>query len=175
MSKKFLFHCPNCQSPIELQVVQAGQDIGCQACGQSVMAPQLREIKKLPAVGADPEPTQPSPLKRTLVGIGLILTILMGSLGTALYYYASGMIVEVDWEQQYARWDEHVDQMTPAELLFTWNSLDVDSGLGPWQEQALSHYRIQGQILHKIAYGLWGLATLGILLLASSFFIRGPS
>lgn len=176
MSARFLFPCPNCEQSIELQTVQAGQQITCPECSHTTNAPKLGDLKKLPLAGGTPiaKSTSPSALKRILIGSGLTLTLLMSVLGTALYWYAGRLIVDVDWEEELTHWENHIDELPAAEVYGLWNSIDVETGLGAWQEQALARYRTQGLILQKIAYGLWFLAIVGVVLIASSFFVRGP-
>ena len=63
--------------------------------------------------------------------------------------------------------------MSPNELMQEWEAMNVEAGLGEWREQIFASYATQGTYLQYLAYGLFGLAIIGALMLLGSFFIRG--
>jgi len=195
MAASYLFTCPHCQQKIELSTVQAGQDLNCARCRQPVIAPKLGELRKLPLAesvetarsASDRSPrgasssksenlSSDSQLKRTLFGTGLILALLAGILGTALYFYASNyLIAAVDWDGHFANVNQQIDEMSPAQLLTSWKQMVPEDGLGEWKEQPLLRYRVQGQYLQAIAYGLWGLTVAGLLTMIAARSMKNLS
>ena len=82
---RYLLPCP-CGQSISINTIQAGQEVRC-SCGQSQLAPTLREIRQLPEV--EPAITQlqlvkePWSVNRTIVfAVGLIVIVL--SVGVAI-------------------------------------------------------------------------------------------
>jgi hypothetical protein len=192
MAATFLFPCPHCNQPTELSTVQAGQELNCAQCDGPITAPKLGELKKLPPTdaaatsGADntlsarnsdhPNRAGDSQLKRTLFASGLAIALIAGILGTALYYYATNyLIADVDWDGHFATINQQIDEMSPAQLLASWNQMEPEKGLGEWKEQPLLRYRVQGEYLQTIAYGLWGLAIAGLLTMATARRMKSSS
>ncbi len=175
MSTRYLFPCPNCGSKIGLLPVQAGQEIECEKCHNSFEAPKLGSLKQLTTLSDTiPRPRVPeSGLKRTLFATGFALVIFMGISGAAIYFYAAGMIHDVQLEKQAEIWNQEFDRKSASELLSDWTAMGVDAGLGEWEEQPIALYRTHGLNLQKFAYGLLGLAGIGGLMSIVSFFMKG--
>ncbi len=174
MARLFLFNCPNCNHQIELLATQAGQELTCSACEQGFEAPKLGILNQLPTVGDQRnEHSAHTDLKRLLFSGGLVLAVLMGAAGYALNSYASKLIVNVDLEGFQSDWSAEVEAMTPVELLQQWDSMVFERGLGEWQEQVFARYKTQGTYLQYLAYGLLCLAAIGVMMIISSFLLKG--
>jgi hypothetical protein len=99
----------------------------------------------------------------------------LGLAGIALYFYASNLIVDVDWEAAFEQLSHEVDQLTPSQLLSVWSSSNIEDGLGEWKEQTLASNNTQGKILRILAYTLTGCGAIGIVLMAISFLGRNKN
>ncbi len=173
MSLRYLFPCPECGHSVELVATQAGQQVVCSGCQHVFEAPRLGEMRQLPKVGNESAKPTYSPLKRFLFAGGLALFVVLGLSGLGLYQYASSMIIELNLEESFVGWNQHVDDMSPDDLWQEWNAMDVKAGLGQWEEQVFARYETQGKILQTMAVALLGLAGLGALMMISSLFVRG--
>lgn len=175
MSTRFLFPCPACEKSLELQPVQAGQEIQCEHCQKTIVAPKLGDLKRLPMVGqADPKINPAvSGVKRFLFAGGLALTLLFGLGGFGLYSYASMLIQDPMVEEQHEAYVKASEAMSPSELLQQWEQMKISEGLGEWEEQPHASYRTQGQILQKIAYGILTIGAIGLMMMIGSFLVSG--
>jgi len=194
MAASFLFPCPHCHQSVALSTVQAGQELNCTHCEQPITAPKLGELKRLPPANAATATDHSSDnsslgsknsgrsnlatdsqLKRTLLASGLAIALIAGAAGAGIYYWAtSRLIEEVDWDGHFAEVNQQIEEMSPAQLLASWSQSIPEDGLPDWQEPPLIRYRVQGQYLQTIDYGLWGLAIAGLLMMASTRFIKRP-
>ena len=105
-----------------------------------------------------------SATRRMLFSVGLLVAVVLGLGGLALYQYASSMIVDVDWDLTFEQSEQQIDQLSPSQLLSVWSQSQVEQGLSEWQEQDLASFNTQGEILCNVAYGMWLIAALGGLL-----------
>ena len=177
MSSRYLFPCSQCDHELELVATQAGQEIDCPDCGQTIEAPKLGVLRQLPVVeqtAAKKTLGRNTRLKRTLFATGLGLAVVLGGIGGALYKYASDMIVDPQLEKLFAQFDEEIEQMPTPQVLDIWSQMNFEEGLGEWREMGYARYRAQGTILQRVAYGVIGLAFVGLLMLIGSFMIKGP-
>lgn len=175
MSLQYLLPCPECSESIKLVAAQAGQDIECPDCGHSFEAPRLGELKRLETVGDSSSKAggQASFAKRALFSGGLLVLVLFGVPGLLLNNYANSLIIELNLEETFINWNKSIDELSPEELFQEWTAMDYESGLGEWREQVHARYEAQGKILRNVSYGILSVAALGLLMLVSSFFVRG--
>lgn len=134
-------------------------------------APKLRDLKRLAPVH---EPTEavgdarPSPLKAGLFVLGIILMIAGAISGWSLYRVASPMLAQDDFEKRVQMFGQTFDDASPADV---WRFMELileDRELPPF-EQAEWRTEFQlGQLFRNVSYGLWGLAGVGLILVASS-------
>jgi hypothetical protein len=59
--------------------------------------------------------------------------------------------------------------MSPAQLWDLWHQDSFEEGLGEWVEPRFAGLNKQSAILKNFAYGLLGIAALGVVTLLSSF------
>ena len=81
------------------------------------------------------------------------------------------MIDDTDIESLVLEQNEVFNDMNGFELWDTWDAA-VREGLGEYQETDFVRNNAQGAILTKVAYGIFGLAGLGVLLIGGSFLFR---
>lgn len=176
MPSRFLFPCPNCNLNIELVATQAGQSIECPECNLETEAPKLGTLRQLPVVeqAQSPKKSRNSGFKRSLFTAGLAILVLMGGIGAALYNYASSMIVDPQLDLVFASMTEELEKKQAPELLDIWAQMRFEEGIGEWREMGYARYRTQGTILRRVSYGLFGIASIGLLMLLGSFMIKGP-
>jgi hypothetical protein len=176
MSLRYLFPCQNCDHVFELVSKQAGQDLKCPKCEATSSAPKLGSLRQLSVVGEE-EPVPASAAnagaKNSLFVFGLALTILFGAAGIGLYQYADKMITEIDIDQKMEQVDDWLDGLPPSDVVAMFEAMQVDKGLGDWQEQPYVGDTRQGTILKNFSYGLMGLAGVGVLLVIGSFTLSG--
>ena len=176
MSSRFLFPCPECNHSIELVATQAGQSIECPECNLQAEAPKLGILRQLPIVeqAQSSKASRNSGFKRSLFTAGLAISVLMGGVGTALYKYASSLIIDPHLDQVFASMSEQLELQKAPELLDIWSQMRFEDGIGEWREMGYARYKTQGTILKRLSYGLFGIASIGLLMLIGSFMIKGP-
>lgn len=180
MSLRYLFPCSKCEHKFELVSKQAGQDLVCPSCGATGQAPKLGTLKQLERVGQESDSQLPAQQtqnsssgswKNVLFVSGLALAILAGAAGFALYNYAQSKVVVFDVEGRLEQVEKWIDEQPPTGILGTYVNMDVSQGLPEWVEQPHVGSNKQAAILKNFAYGLFGLASLGLLTLLGSFLM----
>ena len=173
MSARYLFPCPSCEHQIELVTKQAGQDLTCSQCNSAIEAPKLGILRNLELVGGQTKSSGASGSRTEnwlFVG-GLALAILAGAAGAFVYNYGSGMRSDFDLDSRLVEFDRWADELTTFEVVATFERMQVDKGLGDWQELEETKSDNQGKILQTFSYGLMGLAGAGVLMLVTSLFM----
>lgn len=176
MSLRYLFPCQNCDHVFELVSKQAGQDLKCPNCQATSSAPKLGSLRQLSVVGEDelaPSSAANGGAKNSLFVFGLALAILFGAAGIGLYQYANSLITEINIDQKMEDMDKWLDGIPPSDVVAMFEAMQVDKGLGDWQEQPYVGDTRQGTILKNFSYGLMGLAGVGLLLVIGSFAFSG--
>lgn len=176
MSLRYLFPCGNCDHVFELVAKQAGQDLKCPDCAVVSSAPKLGSLRQLETTG-DSDPTSGRSAnggaKNGLFVVGLALAIFAGAAAVGLYQYGGSMINEFDIHQVVDNFDQWMDDRSPAEVVAVYEGLNIDEGLGDWEEQPHVGNNRQGKILQNVSYGLMGLSGIGVLLLVGSLLTTG--
>ena len=167
MSNRFHFPCPECDQSFEITTTQAGSEVACPHCSQTVALPTLGALKRLEPVDA-PSGRKEKQKVSGWVTVGLAAGILAALAGIGLYQYASSMINETDIEGELAKFNEQIDQFTAPEVIGTFEFLNVEEGLGEWKELTVTRYNAQGRILQNVSYGLFGLSAIGFVIAAVS-------
>ena len=177
---QYLLPCSDCNQSFPVATRQAGQTVQCANCDASVEVPKLGELKQLPIEGgadavkkSEKRNQSPNRLKGWLFSGGLMIAVLAGVAGYALLNYANSLYANVD---EFANAVEEVsseaiDAMKPAEMWDWWTQVSAID-LGEWQEHSRVGSNIQSGILANIAYGLFGLAGLGIISMLCSFAVK---
>jgi hypothetical protein len=176
MSLRYQFPCENCDHVFELVSRQAGQELKCPECEATSSAPKLGELRQLETIGSDdslPASKSRGGAKNILFASGLALAILAGAAGIGLYQYANSMITEFDIDKTMQSVDEWFDAAPPSDVVAAFEGMQVDQGLGDWQEQPIVGDNRQGAILRNVSYGLLGLAGVGLLLMIGSLMSGG--
>jgi hypothetical protein len=177
MPIQYLLPCPDCEHTLSLTTSQAGQPLQCPHCDSSVDAPKLGTLKQLP-VQEDTATTQSASndgstgWKRHVFAFGLITAVVAGIAGIALFFYAQSLFTPTDVEGHITMMDNELDQLTPVQLWDLWHQQEYDDGLGEWTELKYVGYNKQSEYLRYIAYGLLGIAGLGVVTLLSSFAMK---
>ena len=174
MAPQYLLPCEKCEHQFEIVTKQAGQSLECPKCKHQTEAPKLRVMRQLePAAATDVGPQRTgNRLKNYLFSIGLAVTILAGAAGGGLYQYANSLIFEYDIADYIGEMEARFDQLSPAQVVAVYESMNLEQGLGDWQEHPQKGSNKQGKYLLQFSYFLLGLAGLGGLTLLSSFFIK---
>ena len=173
----YLLPCNDCEHHFQLTTSQAGQPLECPQCGTAVDAPKLGTLKQLPTGGdSSSEATVSSSgdagWKRYVFAIGLITAVVAGIAGTALYWYSQSLFTPVDVEGHIQLVEQEIDNWSPAQLWHAWHQQELEDGLGEWAEPVYMGYNKQSEILKTFAFGLLGLAGVGLLTLLSSFAMK---
>jgi len=177
MSPRYLFPCRNCDYEFELVTKQAGQSLTCPQCQNDCEAPKLGALRQLESVGGEVTSSTSrsgsgSSLRNILFVSGLSLAVLAGVAGYFLYQHAQSMISVFDVEEVLADFNELADQQKASQLIRYYDQMDIPKGLPEWQEQVHVGQNKQANILTNVAYGLFGLAGIGLLMLFGSFLVR---
>ena len=173
----YLLPCNDCEHQFQLTTSQAGQPLECPQCGTAVDAPKLGTLKQLPTSGeSSSKATALSSgdvgWKRYVFAIGLITAVVAGIAGAALYGYSQSLFTPVDVEGHITLMEQEIDEWSPAQLWHVWHQQGLEDGLGEWAEPKYMGYNKQSEILKMFAFGLLGLAGVGVLTLLSSFAMK---
>jgi DNA-directed RNA polymerase subunit RPC12/RpoP len=168
---RYLFPCPECEQEFELETKQAGQDLTCQNCNATFVAPKLGEIRKLPIVGGAAASRKTFGTKsgsNFLSTAGLALALLGALAGGGLYYYASTLKQEYSVDEELASFGEWIDELQPEQVIEYYTRIEIEEGLGEWRELGINRYNRQSDILRNISYGIFGVGGIGVLMLLAS-------
>ena len=172
----YLLPCPECQHPLELAPRQAGQGVHCPDCEHSFDAPRLGELKQLEKVantGSGPATrAASSALKRWLFTLGLAMTVLLGAAGVGVYQFATSIQQEIDADGAMRDIETRIEEMSDAEVYRVAASYDPEDTIGEYFQPGSVKSNKQGEILEYVAYGFFGLAAAGLLMLIGSFMIK---
>ena len=173
MPSQYSLTCPKCQHQNAVTTTQAGQDIECAGCKESIQAPRLGQLKQLPAIDSP----QRTSVKKSRSGgklfvLGMLLLIFGGGGGAGLFYYASGLLVDYNskLDEAIVEVDGLVDDATLPQLAQLYESMPLEQGLPAWQELAYVSSNKQGIILRYIAFGLLTIGGVGLLMAIAGFF-----
>lgn len=173
MPSQYSLTCPKCQHANAITTTQAGQDLECAGCQDTIQAPRLGQLKQLPAIGV-PKSTDVSKSSRggKLFVLGMLLLIFGGGGGAGLYYYASAMLSDysVRLEEAVVKISEDVDTASLPALAEFYENMPLEAGLPAWQEPPYVSRHKQGVILRYISYGLLTIGAVGLILAITGFF-----
>ena len=174
MPSQYSLTCPKCQHANAITTTQAGQDIECAECQQTIQAPRLGELKQLPAIAAaESTSVKKSSGSGKLFVLGMLLLIFGGGGGAGLFYYASGMLFDYNskLEESIVEVTSLVDDgATLPQLAQLYESMPLEEGLPAWQERPYVSSNKQGVILRYISYGLLTIGGIGLLMAIVGFF-----
>ncbi len=115
--------------------------------------------------------TQKNETKSLLFSGGLLVAVLAGILGFALSRYASSLSTQSTLDQQIEFGQGQIDRLPPGPLWDAWQAMTAE-GLPDWKETHEVKYNKQAVYLSYIAIGLYAIAALGCVMLATSFLMR---
>lgn len=165
MSDKYALSCSQCSATLEVETRQAGQPVNCPQCGQSQEAPRLGALRQLPLISSD-TPEAPTSSRGSGMFVAAILLLILGlGGGGGLYLYGKSKLVDYNVDGAMDRIDEEVDALAPTQIVLLFEQMNVDAGLGDWQEQPHVAQSREGRILMGLAIpvGLLGLVGLGLM------------
>ena len=173
---RYLFPCPACSQSFPVATRHAGQSIACVHCEAAVDIPRLGDLRQLPAESTEPVKSSRSTsggLKGWLFSTGLVLAAVAAVAGFALLKYSNSLDRDIAGytEQVEVFSAERIEEMDPAELWDWWTSSTQDELL-EWREHPSLGSKRQGEILTSVAYGVFGLSGVGVLILLSSFLVK---
>ena len=166
MSPRYSLICPHCQHSNVVATTQAGQDIDCAGCQQTIQAPRLGQLKQLPVIeAAAPAQHKESNKGGKLFVLGMLMLIFGGGGGGGLFYYASGKLFDYETviEEKIAKLDGFVDPLNVIELAQLYETMPLEGGLPAWEERPYVGQNKQGLILRNISYGLLALGGIGLI------------
>lgn len=174
MSLRYKLPCPSCDHVFELVTKQAGQELTCPSCKAVHTAPKLGTLRQLETVGTAGTEKSANPnlgrTKNSLFVAGLAIALIAGAAAFGLFRYGQSMLVEYDVDAIADSFDSWMDERKPSEVVGVLQQLQLEEGLGDWNEQPHVASNRQGTILVNTSYGLMGLSGMGLVLLISSFF-----
>lgn len=173
MAQEFLFSCTSCEKDFPVTVKLAGMAYRCPLCDATNDLPGLRQLKQLPVhENAAIATTSRNEAQSWLFSGGLLVAVIAGVCASALLWYANQLFSESLLDERIAFGRTQINTLTPGHLWDAWDGMTED-GLPDWQETFENRYNKQSGHLRNIAYGLFGLAGLGLLAMLGSFFFRG--
>ena len=173
MPSQYSLTCPKCQHGNAITTTQAGQDLECAGCQDTIQAPRLGQLKLLPAIDS-PESTSVKKSSRSgkLFVLGMLLLIFGGGGGAGLFYYASGKLFDYNSkvEEVVVDIDRFVEEASLPQLAQFYEEMPLEQGLPAWQERYYVSNNKQGIILRYISYGLLTIGAVGLFLAIAGFF-----
>ncbi len=178
MTQRYLLNCPKCNTAVEVDSTQSGQQISCVDCTELITLPSLREIRKLPAVEQKQvkpkaSSSQWSPLKRGLFVIGVALLAVCTALGA--YTFLSANETYKERERPEIKLEPRVvstiDRLNPSQLLENWNQLKEDD-VAEWREHDYLKTRKKWNENRLVAFIWFGLASVGFLLMILAIVLK---
>ena len=174
MSSRYSLICSHCQHSNVLMTTQAGQDIDCAGCQQTIQTPRLGQLKQLPVIEAAAAPSKQKAGSKggKLFVLGMLMLIFGGGGGGGLYYYASGKLFDYETvvEQKITKLDSWVDEASLIEQLQLYETMPLEGGLPAWEERPYVGQNKQGLILRNISYGLLAIGGIGLICAVIGFF-----
>lgn len=173
MSLRYSLICSHCQHSNVVTTTQAGQDIDCAGCQQTIQAPRLGQLKQLPVIeAAAPAQHKESNKGGKLFVLGMLMLIFGGGGGGGLFYYASGKLFDYETviEEKIAKLDGFVDPLNVIELAQLYETMPLEGGLPAWEERPYVGQNKQGLILRNISYGLLAIGGIGLICAVIGFF-----
>lgn len=139
-----------------------------------IEAPKLGEIKKLPAVESSNTKREGtmSAARKGLFTAGLALAVLFGGAGLGLHLYARSLHTPVDIEEHVQGVREEVGKLEIPQLYGLATSLSKTEDLGDFAEPPFLKGNKQGAILMWVAWGLYAIGAVGLLMLLGSFLMK---
>jgi len=174
MSNLFLLPCPLCDAKNQISPRQSGQTFACAGCGKNIEAPKLGEIKKLPSAestNTNRKETM-SATRKGLFTVGLALAVLFGGAGLGLHLYARSLHTPVDIEEHVQQMREELQALEIPQLYGLATSLTKTEDLGDFAEPPFLKGNKQGAILMWVAWGLYAIGAVGLVLLLGSFLMK---
>jgi len=180
MSLRYLFPCSQCEHKFELVTKQAGQELTCPSCGASNQAPKLGTLKQLELAdstdnaskaGRRNQNASSGSWRNVIFVTGLALAIIAGAAGFALFRFAQSKVVEFDVAGNLEEYNQWLDEQSAPIVLGIYVEANSSEGLPEWIEAPHVGSNKQAAILKNFAYGLFGLASLGLLTLLGSFLV----
>ena len=174
MSNLFLLPCPLCDAKNQISPRQSGQNLACTGCGKDIEAPKLGEIKKLPPVEATntKRTGTMSAARKGMFTVGLALAVLFGGAGLGLHLYARSLHTPVDIEEHVQGMRKEVRALETRQLYGLATSLSKTADLGDFAEPQFLKGNKQGAILMWVAYGLYAIGAIGLVMLLGSFLMK---
>ena len=166
MSPQYSLICTHCQHSNVVTTTQAGQNIDCAGCQQSIQAPRLGQLKQLPMVeAAAPVQHKESSKGGKLFVLGMLMLIFGGGGGAGLYYYASGKLFDYETvvEEEITKLDSWVDGASLIEQVQLYETMPLEAGLPAWEERPYVGQNKQGLILRNLSYGLLAIGGIGLI------------
>ena len=173
MPSQYSLTCPKCQHENAITTTQAGQNLECAGCQETLQAPRLGQLKLLPAIDSTASTgVAKSSRGGKLFVLGMLLLIFGGGGGAGLYYYASAMISNygTKLEEAVVEMDTLIDDAKLIDLAALYEEMPLEAGLPPWQEPFYVSRHKQGVILRYISYALLTIGAVGLILAITGFF-----
>lgn len=176
MAQQYLIKC-DCGTEHAVEASQAGDTIQCQ-CGRAIEVPSLRELKALPTAQSDaaskPKKTRSwHPLQGVLFGLGAVLLVVGSLWAGGLFIHRSRLDLEPDPRIQ-QQLEENLENIAKLDIEQTYKNWELvkQVGLGQRQPPAYVINREFHEWWGKVAWGMLGVAAVGVGLIALSLVIK---
>ena len=176
MSAQYLLPCPHCKQSIPVAAKHAGSQKNCPGCKETVDVPKLgilRQYGDQAESGPAKTVVERSRTKGLLFSLGLIIAVLAGAGGAALYGMGQQRHVDVDVEAEIDKSLAGFDAMPPAQVFDEWANRPDD--LGEWHEMEFIEKNREAAVLFASAYSVFAIGGIGLVMLLSSFAIKNPN
>lgn len=168
----YLLLC-DCSSQFIIGTTDAGKTLQCADCGNSIVVPNLREIRELPTA----EPTNVAKdltwekQNGLLFGVGIVLFTLCLLLALFEFYQASQLNLNDTTEEEISYGNAVIDQMPPMAAIQQWRLIQ-SIGLGDQREVEFLQNKALYETHQFYAMLECGVAAFGLVLCGIAFVMR---
>ena len=113
-----------------------------------------------------------SAARKGLFTAGLAIAVLFGCAGLGLHLYARSLHTPVDIEEHVQRTREEVGALEIPQLYGLATTLTKIEDLGDFAEPPFLKGNKQGEILMWVAWGLYAIGAVGLVMLLGSFLMK---
>jgi len=176
MSQKFAVPCP-CGDSVLVDVRQAGDQVQCSKCQQTIEVPPLRELKQLEPVAVS-EPvsvagsdTSWSGLPGALFALGLLSLVIASAAGYYTYATRSRMVEWATPPQEKIQFELDIQDISLVDSWETWKDFNkIQLSRRPQPVHVMAQSRVTE--LNNWLRFFGGLATVGLVSMIVSFLVR---
>lgn len=174
MSQQFKLPCPACGQPLIVSPPQAGETRTCR-CGEQTVVPTLREVRQLEPIESQSSAPRPGRGWNAMRGTLFVAGILLLAIGAYGHFRFAPLRQDLNIEQpEFEELSIDIQTVTPMQAWDAWDHFRRQS-LEYRDTPRFLADRKRYQEMSFYLYLFWGLALIGIGLVAASLLLPGQT